>query len=369
MLRKLFSLLLSALLLTAGTAPGFAEPAVENVIPTQPIVVEGEHIRVTSVYDPETGETLYTAELTGDPVFPDGTAVTAQDLLYSLYVYLDPGCTVQTPLSKLDILGLESYVRQVSQARLDEARATLEAIRAAGEGYERDDGDGWSQELQDAYWALQNAYAAACERKFPRCAQAIVDYLAPGEGSSGAFDMTAEEIAADEGLKVAYAMLNWGYAAYNGGILTGRRSHTVWNLAEGERPSVEDFAHELDLAYVGDLGRCWAVESAGGYEPDLPDVEAEFLSACLGDARDEVTSIAGIRMADDRTLEVRLSGVDLREAAALFGQPVLSLNASGDPTLWNPQAGSYGHPFGDTAKAEESSGIALLEAEDDEMSF
>lgn len=369
MLRKLFSLMLSALLLTAGTAPGFAEPTAENETLNQPIVVEGEGLRVTSVYNPETDETLYTAELTNDPIFPDGTPVTAQDLLFSLYVYLDPGCSVEMPLKGLDIVGLESYVRQISQARLDEARATLESIRAAGKSHERSEDKSWSQELQDAYWTLEAEYAAACEREFPRCAQAIVDYFASGESSPGAFDMTAEEIAADEGLKNAYAMLNWGYANYDDGILTGRRSHATWNLAAGERPTLEDFVHELDLAYAGDLGRCWAVESVGDYDPDLPDVEAEFLSVCLGDERDKVVAVDGIRKVDDHTLEVRLTGTDMREAATLFSSPVLSLSANGDMDLWDPESGAYGHLFGDTAKAEQGTGIVLLEAESDEMSF
>lgn len=366
MLRKLFPLMLSALMMGIGAASGFAEPTVENVIPTEPIVVESERLRVTSVYDPERDETLYTAELTGTP---DDMPLSAQDLLYTLYVYLDPGCTARTRLSTLAIVGLESYVRQVSQDRLDEARKTLNAIREAGEDYPRDEEDPWSQELQDTYWSLQNAYTAACAAEFPRCAQAIVDYLAPGEGSSGAFGLTAEEIAADEGLKVAYAMLNWGYANDEDGILTGRRSHAAWNLSEGERPAVEDFARELDLAYTGDLKRCWAVESVGEYEPDLPDVEAEFLTAYLGGEQDEVRSVSGIRMVDDRTLEIRLAGVELHEAAALFGQPVLSLNEVGDPALWDPEAGLYGHPFGDVKDAQDHPGVVLLESEEDGMSF
>lgn len=360
MFRKLLLLILSAMLLLTGLAEN--DLTIENLPPDEPVVTEGPFLRVQTEYDVETNLTRYTARLINAPTFPDGAPITADDLLFSLYVYLDPGYTAETDLSSLPIPGLESYRRQVSSERLNAAAEAMTAIRAAGANHIWTAEDPWSEPLHAAYWSLHEEYSAACEKEFPRCAQSIVDYCAEmlAFDPQGAFGYTAEEIAADEGLRVAYAMLQWGYATADGNLLTARRSGLSWPLEAG-KPSLDDFVTELSLAYDGDLGACWKVESTGMYEPELPDVDEAFLLQYLGDARDSVTSISGIRSTDDHTLEIDLEGIDMHAAEILFGQPILSLKAQGDDVQWSPDAGSYGHPFGNLSSIKSFDGPILLE--------
>lgn len=366
MIRKLFLMTLSALLLLTGMPMSLAQGdlVVENVPPEEPIVTEGEHIRVTAEYDPDAGFTRYTAELTGSPTFSDGTPMTAQDLIFSLYVYLDPGYTGEIPMHDVDIVGLESYRRQVSEERLSAACTAMENIIEAGAEHAWSEDDGWTEEQQTFYWDLHAQYAAACEGEFTACAQAIVDYCCAmlETDARGAFGLTSAEISADEGLRTAYAMLQWGYATADGSALTAKRSGTVWNL-DSVRPSAADFANELILAYNGDLAACWAIEATGTYEPALPElnVPEAFLAHLIGEERDGILSISGIRMVDETTLEIEVEGVDMRSAGALFCQPVLSTAADGDEAQWNPEAGLYGHPFGDVSGVRFSDGPGLLQ--------
>lgn len=357
MLRKLILLILSAMLILNGFAEN--DLTIENIPPDEPIITEGEFIRVIAEYDVAADLTRYTAQMNNDPVFADGAPITAQDLLFSLYVYLDPSYPEESLPS---IPGLESYRRQISAERLQAASETMSAIRAAGSNHKWSAEDPWSESLQKTYWQLQSQYSAACAREFPPCAQSIVDYCSEmlSFDPQGAFGYTSEEIAGDEGLRVAYAMLQWGYATANGNLLTARRSGLSWPLEAG-KPSVDDFADELSLAYGGDLGACWAVESTGLYEPKLPDVAEAFLTHYLGNTRDSVISISGIRLTDDGKLEIDIEGIDMHMAEFLFARPVLSLNAQGDASLWSPETGLYGHPFGDISAVKSFDGPMLME--------
>lgn len=369
MVRKLLSLLLSAILLLTGFSGCFAEQddfdrnELEIYIPTEPIVTEDRFIRVSAEYLPDANLSRYTATLMNAPTFVNGSPVTAKDLLFSLYVYLDPGYPQFLYMRYLPIAGLESYLLQASEERLSAAAETMTAIAAAGKDHVFSADDPWTDALQTAYWNLHDEYVAACELEFIHCADAIVDYCAQNMlafDSRGAFGRAPAEIAEDEGLHIAYAMVQWGYATADGNLLTGKRSGAVWNLDETQ-PSLEDFVNELSIAYEGDLAACWAVETTGSYTPMLPDVEQQFLEIYLGNEKDSITSVSGIRMIDDTTIEIDLVGVNIREAGTLFGMPVLSLAACGDAEQWAPESGLYGHAFGQIPDFKNPEGPILLE--------
>lgn len=380
MLRRLFLLVLCALLMLTGMSFAQAEeesygddfpdtPIIENVPPSEPMITEGDFLRVTSEYLPDEDVTRYTAQLINNPVFPDSTPVSARDLLFSLYVYLDPAYEPDAPMTALPILGAKNYRVQISEERLSAAKEAMQAIHDAGPDHVWIESDSWTQDLQNVYWTLREDYLSACEAEFPACAQAIVDYcyLLLTNDLPGAFGKTTEEILADDGLRVAYAMVQWGYAFADDSMLTFRESGKMWNL-EGEKPTVEDFAAELSLAYAGDLRTCWEFESTGTYEPQLPAPEEAFLLHFLGDAKDSISAVSGIRMIDETTLEIDLSGIEMTEAYTLFGDPILSLSAQGDAAQWSPENGLYGHPFGDLSAITAFEGPVLL-ASSDEIVF
>lgn len=354
MLRKLILVTLSALLMLTGIPFSCAEEdffddlVIENVPPEEPIITESEFIRVTAQYLPDSDLTRYTAELINNPTFSDGTALTAKDMLFSLYVYIDPDYPLFFYNPEINsIPGMESYKKQVSAERLTAAAETMAAIREAGADHAWSESDGWIEAHQTSYWQLHSEYLSACEAEFVNCAQAIVDYCAAMLETDvrGTFGRSSADIAAADGLRVAYAMQQWGYAVSDGSTLTARHSGTVWNLDESS-PTVQDFAAELSLVYDGDLRTCWEYESSGTYEPTLPDLERQFTEIVLGDAKDSIPSVSGIRMTGETTLEIDLPGINMHAAGALFGLSVLSLEQLGDADQWSPENGLYGHAFG-----------------------
>ncbi len=62
--------------------------------------------------DPATGKTTYTFVLKNDIVFSDGHPLTMEDVLFNLYVYLDPVYTGSSTMYSTDIVGLQDYRTQ-----------------------------------------------------------------------------------------------------------------------------------------------------------------------------------------------------------------------------------------------------------------
>ena len=63
-------------------------------------------------YDAATDKTTYTFVLKNDIVFSDGHPLTMEDVLFNLYVYLDPVYTGSSTMYSTDIVGLQDYRTQ-----------------------------------------------------------------------------------------------------------------------------------------------------------------------------------------------------------------------------------------------------------------
>ncbi|MBR4034806.1 MAG: hypothetical protein IKJ04_08350 [Clostridia bacterium] len=63
-------------------------------------------------YDSATDKTTYTFVLKNDNVFSDGHPLTMEDVLFNLYVYLDPVYTGSSTMYSTDIVGLQDYRTQ-----------------------------------------------------------------------------------------------------------------------------------------------------------------------------------------------------------------------------------------------------------------
>lgn len=359
MLRKLISVFLFIAITLGCAASALAESSgfadIEKELPTDPIITDGEYATITAEYSAETDTTRYSVALKESAFFPNGTSVTAEDLLFTYYTYLDPGCEQYSSLKSQNILGLESYLWQVTAEDIAAARAAMNAIDEAGREHAWSESDRWTKEIQDSYWTLYESYEAACEAEYPHCAQAIVDTcidsLSPQ--SAGAFGLTAEEIAENTSLHVAYAMTCWGYAfAKDDDTLISTNTRTLWMLADGTVPTLNDFVTELKAVYDSDLGACWSVENPGNYEPTLPNLEEQFIAIYLGLYDANIPSIEGVRIDENGCFEIELDGIRMSKAQDLFGIDILSRQACGNDALWNPENDEYGHPFGDVSSVE-----------------
>ena len=84
-------------------------------------------------------------------------------------------------------------------------------IYAAGRDHEWSDADAWTQEMQDGYWATLDA-------TWTDDVQAIVDYVVANylnDDYAAMLNVTAADIAENDGLKVAFGMTMWGFGGLN----------------------------------------------------------------------------------------------------------------------------------------------------------
>lgn len=116
------------------------------------------------------GSVYYDVTIRDDLTFSDGTPITIDDVIFSMYVYCDPTYDGSATLYSQPILGMDEY---------REGMATLSSLIAAA-GEDNTDFSLWTEDQQTAFWAAVNDGGTAF-------AQEIVDYMA----ENGATDVTS----------------------------------------------------------------------------------------------------------------------------------------------------------------------------------
>lgn len=248
-----------------------------------------------TVTENEDGTVYYDFKLRDDVKFSDGESLTADDVIFSMYVLSDPTYDGSSTLFALPIEGMEEY-----RAGID---IRWKLIAAAGDGgYEAT--DFYTEEQYNNFW---NAFKETGEA----FAQEIVDYC----------------IAAGYGTDVATSAAAWGFA----------------DLAADA--TVADFFNTIAEAYGNDI-KAMDAETAG----------MEFSATVLEKAGADMTeavqtgesapSITGIQKIDDYNVRVVLTEVDAT-AIYQFSFFVAPLHYYGSDELFDVANNSFGFPKGD----------------------
>lgn len=301
---------------------------------------------LTVDFDEAANVTTYTAKLRDDIIFSDGEPLTADDLIFTYYVFLDPAYAGSTTLNSYSIIGLKDYQTQTTSDIYTKYELIAADIKAAGVDHEWTEADGWTEEQQATYWELEKEFWTAEVQK-------IVDYVATNYASGYAQDMmgkTPEEVTADEGLKVAFGMAMWGFGDVADGVLTTASGET-FDLNAGTMPSVEDYYNETYAAYDGDADAFFSVEAADADGKSVVNSATDtFISE---EASKEpamaagIPNITGITKLDDYTVEVKTVGYEAPAIYSIFGIPVVPLHYYGDPAQYDYEQNMFGHPFND----------------------
>lgn len=242
------------------------------------------------------GTVYYDFDLRNDVKFSDGKALTADDVIFSMYVLSDPTYDGSSSFFALPIEGMEAY-----RAGMD---SLLNLIYKAGR--ENTDYSLWTAEKQTTFWTKYNAATTAL-------AQEIVDYCLENYASYGAVD-------------VASSAALWGFS-----------------LAEGA--TIADFAAALEEAYGANVGTMINTEAAGSTVEDLfPNLE-EF-SAVGIQYGESASSITGIQKTGDYSLRVVLTEVDATAIYSL-GVAVAPLHYYGDTAKYDYANNKFGFDKGD----------------------
>ncbi len=301
-----------------------------------------------SVVRDETADTtVYTAKLREDITFSDGVPMTADDLIFDYYVLLDPSYTGTSSLNSYDILGLKAYQTQTPEDIYNKYDTLVKAIYAAGADHVWAEGDGWTQEQQDAFWVgLKEAWMSDV--------QAIIDFVVANYNNdeyAAYIESTPAAISADAGLATTFGMVMWGFAGYDAGVLSYPTTGKSWTLADGTYPTLEESYDEVAAKYAGDPDTFFSTEMADVESTStLAVAQSAFVEAQAKtepEAAAGVPNIAGIKKVDDYTVSITVKGFSAPAVYSLLGITVAPLHHYGDTAQYDYENNKFGFPFGD----------------------
>lgn len=295
-------------------------------------------------YDEGKDQTTYLWTIRDDVKFSDGHVMDADDIIFTYYVYSDPGYVGSSTLYSVPILGMSNYRTQTSDEVYAKYDKMWDDMYAAGPEHEWSDADAWTEEQWNAFTALN-------KETIVEGAQGIVDYCWQNyqpyyEAYAG---VTADAAKEDPRLRIWAGMGLWGFGSFDAdaGTYTASPSETVYTLTGDSFPTVEDYADEIIAAYGGDI-IAMDVETAG--EPFSAVAKDKFIrqegpkDPSLGEAG--IPNIAGIKKLSQTQVEVTIAGKD---ASAIYklGVQVTPMHYYGDEALYDYDNNKFGFEFGD----------------------
>ena len=300
---------------------------------------------ISVAHDEATDITTYTIKLKEGVMFSDGVEATADDIIFTYYVYADPSYVGSTTLGSYNIIGLKNYQTQTSDEIYTKYFDLANAIQAAGDTHVWAATDAWTQEQQDSYWAgVKSAWVADVQDITDYCVANYSAYIAD-------LGKTEEDLAANDGLKVALGMYAWGFAAPGAdGTLVGGTTGTSWDLV-ATFPTIEDYYAEAYAKYAGDAAAFYSVEAVDAAATStVGDAQAAFISAQAAvdpEMAGGVPNISGIKKIDQYTVEVKTNGYEAPAVYSICGLYVTPMHYYGDAAQYDYDKNMFGHPFGD----------------------
>ena len=251
------------------------------------------------------GTVTYDIKMRDDLKFSDGEPVTIDDVIFNMYVYLDPTYDGSATLYSTPIVGLEEYRNSMT---------TLSKLIAEA-GEDNTDYTNFTEEQQKAFWDAVNDGGV----KF---AQEIVDTML----ENGATD-------------VASAAAGWGFDG----------------LAADA--TAKDFFMAIGAQYDWNFSAMEA-ETAGSALSDLIP-EDVYAYATTGVAiGDDVPSVAGIVKTGDYSMTITTSELSTTMIYQLQ-MPIAPLHYYGDKSLYDYDNNSFGFPKGDLSVVRSKTGAPL----------
>ncbi len=242
------------------------------------------------------GTVYYDIELRKDIKFSDGEALTADDVIFSMYVLSDPTYDGSSTLFAQPIEGMEEY-----RAGMD----TLFNLLVAA-GRENTDFTYWDEAAQTAFWA-------DLDQAGEKFAQEIVDYCVAAGYVKDSKDVAAGAAA-------------WGFEG----------------LAADA--TALDFFKLMAENYANDFASLNGTESAGSSLFDLMEGYDNYtVGIKTGDSADSIT---GIQKIDDYNVRVVMTKVDATSIYQL-SLAVAPMHYYGDEALYDYANNMFGFTKGD----------------------
>ena len=245
------------------------------------------------------GTVTYAINMRDDLVFADGTPITIDDVIFNLYVYMDPTYDGSATLYSMPIAGLDDYRSSMT---------TLSKLIAEA-GEDNTDNSLFTAEQQKAFWDAVNEGGAAF-------AQEIVDscvaagYADEGDVAAAASAWGFDGLAADATAKDFFLAIAENYD---------------WNFASME------------------------AETAGSALSDLIPADVYAYSTTGVATGADVDTVSGIVKTGDYSMTITTTELS-NSMIYQLQLPIASLDDYGDRSLYDYDNHSYGFKKGDLSK-------------------
>lgn len=324
---------------------------VENAIAGETRPFNGSSYTYTGPADVEieinvtTENTLYTFTLRPGLQFADGLSVSADDLIFTLYTFLDPAYDGSNGVANLPILGLQDYQTQTTPEIYQKYADLYASIYDSGEEHAWTPSDPWTLDQQNDVWnRLEAALAIEVEK--------IVNYVVSNYTDDYAEErigFSPEEVYTNEGLQVALGMTLWGFAQVNTTtkVMTANCSDSTWDL-DYEYPTQADYAAEIRTCYGNDYRAAFPYESPDGTDV-YEEVKQDFIlywGPLDPDMIGGIPNISGIQKLSDSTVTIEIRGFDPSSIYSL-NIPITPLHYYGSSAKYDYAENMFGFDFGD----------------------
>lgn len=254
------------------------------------------------------GTVTYAINMRDDLVFADGTPITIDDVIFNLYVYMDPTYDGSATLYSMPIAGLDDYRSSMT---------TLSKLIAEA-GEDNTDNSLFTAEQQKAFWDAVNEGGAAF-------AQEIVDscvaagYADEGDVAAAASAWGFDGLAADATAKDFFLAIAENYD---------------WNFASME------------------------AKTAGSALSDLIPADVYAYSTTGVATGADVDTVSGIVKTGDYSMTITTTELS-NSMIYQLQLPIASLDYYGDRSLYDYDNHSYGFKKGDLSKVRSVTGSPL----------
>lgn len=246
------------------------------------------------------GTVTYAINMRDDLVFSDGTPITIDDVIFNLYVYMDPTYDGSATLYSMPIAGLDDYRNSMT---------TLSKLIAEA-GEDNTDNSLFTAEQQKAFWDAVNEGGAAF-------AQEIVDYC-----------------------------VSAGYTADSNDVATAASAWGFDGLAADA--TAKDFFLAIAENYDWNFASMEA-ETAGSALSDLIPADVYAYSTTGVATGADVDTVSGIVKTGDYSMTITTTELS-NSMIYQLQLPIASLDYYGDRSLYDYDNHSYGFKKGDLSK-------------------
>lgn len=262
------------------------------------------------VTENEDGTMQYDFTLRDDVKFSDGEPLTADDVIFSMYVYADPSYDGGITFTSAPIKGIEEYRNG----------ATILYDLMLENGADNTDFSFYTEDEQKQFF----------ETDFPAAQEAFVNSIC---------DYVKANLGETEGLNdIANGMVNWGFAEQNDdGTITGASGEVY------DAPTAADFWYELDTAYESDYTTLSDTEQASGTLFSFLDDKYKTTV----ETGESVDHIEGIEKTGDYSVRVTLDKIDAPSIYTVGNIGIAPLHYYGDTSLYDYDNNKFGFPKGD----------------------